>query len=111
MDTILSDIAASFDVRASTYNKNDWHRLCAEQLVAFCEIGSGQSVLDAGTGTGFAAIAAARAVGPQGRVVGHRCVAGHASCRERSHGGSDCRGDPVGAAQCGGPACLRQRHL
>ena len=70
MDTILSDIAASFDVRASTYNKNDWHRLCAEQLVAFCEIGSGQSVLDAGTGTGFTAIAAARAVGPQGRVVG-----------------------------------------
>ena len=69
MDTTPSDIAASFDGRAQTYNGNEWHRRCADCLVDFCGIGDGQVVLDVGTGTGFAAMAAARAVGAQGRVV------------------------------------------
>lgn len=69
MATTSSDIAASFDARAPQYNGNDWHRESAERLVDFCSIRPGSTVLDAGTGTGFAAVAAARVVGPRGRVV------------------------------------------
>lgn len=65
----MEDIGASFDARAERYNQNDWHRTCAERLVAFSRLSRGSQVLDAGTGTGFAAVAAARAVGAQGRVV------------------------------------------
>ena len=64
-----SDIAASFDARAATYNGNEWHRQCAERLVSLCGIRPGQVVLDAGTGTGFAAIAASRVGGPHGRII------------------------------------------
>ncbi len=69
MATTSSDIAASFDARAPQYNGNDWHRVSAERLVDFGSIRPGSTVLDAGTGTGFAAVAAARVVGPRGRVV------------------------------------------
>lgn len=69
MDRSVQDIGASFDARADRYNQNEWHRVCAERLVAFSNVRSGAVVLDAGTGTGFAAIAAARAAGPRGRVV------------------------------------------
>ena len=58
-DQAHSDIAATFDRRASSYNRNDWHRRCAEQLTEFCGLVAGQVVLDAGTGTGLVAIAAA----------------------------------------------------
>jgi ubiquinone/menaquinone biosynthesis C-methylase UbiE len=64
-----SDIAASFDARAERYNQNEWHRLCAERLVGFSGVAPGHAVLDAGTGTGLAAVAAARATGRTGRVV------------------------------------------
>ena len=64
-----SDIAASFDARAASYNGNEWHRQCAERLVSQCGIRPGQVVLDAGTGTGFAAIAASRVTGPDGRII------------------------------------------
>ncbi len=70
METSSSDIAASFDARAPKYNGNDWHRLSAVRLVEYCDIPIGAHVLDAGTGTGFAALAAARAIGAQGQVVG-----------------------------------------
>jgi ubiquinone/menaquinone biosynthesis C-methylase UbiE len=66
----LEQIAATFDLRAPIYNQNDWHRRHAERLVELCELRLGESVLDAGTGTGFAALAAARAVGHSGRVLG-----------------------------------------
>ena len=66
----IREIAASFDVRASRYARNDWHRRCAERLVTLCQLRAGGRVLDAGTGTGFAAIAAAREVGIEGRVCG-----------------------------------------
>lgn len=70
MNPILSEIAATFDTRAGSYAKNDWHRRCAERLVALCDLPVGCRVLDACTGTGFAALAAAQAVGPEGRVYG-----------------------------------------
>lgn len=65
-----ADVRAAFDARAPTYNQNEWHRVCAKHLVDFCGVGPDQVVLDAGTGTGFAAVAAAQAAGPGGRVVG-----------------------------------------
>lgn len=64
------EIAASFDARAGSYARNEWHRRCAERLVELCQLRSGQRVLDAGTGTGFVALAAARNVGSEGAVVG-----------------------------------------
>lgn len=66
----LDDIVSAFDRRAASYARNEWHRRCAERLVHLCGIEPGRRVLDAATGTGFAAIAAARAVGPAGHVVG-----------------------------------------
>jgi ubiquinone/menaquinone biosynthesis C-methylase UbiE len=67
------EIAASFDARAASYGRNDWHRRCAERLVALCPLRTDSCVLDAATGTGFAAIAAARIVG---RVYGVDISAG-----------------------------------
>jgi ubiquinone/menaquinone biosynthesis C-methylase UbiE len=66
----LDRIAADFDARASRYNLNRWHREVAEQLVARCALTPREHVLDAATGTGFAALAAARVVGPTGLVIG-----------------------------------------
>ena len=40
------------------------------ELVARCDVASGERVLDAGCGTGHAALAAADVVGPRGAVVG-----------------------------------------
>jgi ubiquinone/menaquinone biosynthesis C-methylase UbiE len=62
-------IASDFDRRASDYSRSHWHRACGEALVAHSSIASGDCVLDAGTGTGFAALAAAKRVAPGGRVV------------------------------------------
>src|SRR5262249_46765794 len=44
-------------------------RTGAERLVELASLHYGQVVLDVASGTGHAAVAAARAVGPQGRVV------------------------------------------
>lgn len=68
MDT--HEIAESFNARAGRYAGDDWHRRYAEQLVDVTPILPGDRVLDAGTGTGFAACAIARRVGPAGRVIG-----------------------------------------
>ncbi len=64
------DVAEIFDARAERYGGDDWHRRYAEQLVALVPIRPGDRVLDAGTGTGFAARALARRVGPAGHVLG-----------------------------------------
>ncbi len=80
----LQAIAASFDQRAARYAKSDWHRVYAEEFVALAPIESGQRVLDAGAGTGFATLAVARRVGPAGRVLAVDVVGWHArraSCR------------------------------
>jgi ubiquinone/menaquinone biosynthesis C-methylase UbiE len=63
-------IAADFDVRSANYSKNQWHGAYAEGLIAHSALRLGDRVLDAGVGTGFAALAAAVRVGPRGRVVG-----------------------------------------
>ncbi len=46
-----------------------WHRRYAEQLIAVTPLRDGDRVLDAGTGTAFAACAIARQVGPRGHVL------------------------------------------
>ncbi len=63
------EIAALFDARAPRYVDDEWHRRYAEQFVAVIPIREGDRALDAGTGTGFAACAIARRVGPAGCVV------------------------------------------
>jgi ubiquinone/menaquinone biosynthesis C-methylase UbiE len=63
-------VAASFNERSKNYGKNVWHRQYAERLVELTPISPGDFVLDAGTGTGFAALAIAKRVGPSGRVLG-----------------------------------------
>ncbi|GAA0977755.1 methyltransferase domain-containing protein [Acrocarpospora macrocephala] len=65
-----------FDQRASTYGDLSWHVGYAERLVELAELPPGSSVLDAATGTGLAALAAARAIGPVGEVVGVDISAG-----------------------------------
>ncbi|WP_106539127.1 methyltransferase domain-containing protein [Haloactinopolyspora alba] len=72
----VSGVAAAFDARAGTYARSDWHVRYAERLVELAAPSPGMHVLDAATGTGFAALAAARAVGPTGRVVGVDVAAG-----------------------------------
>ena len=62
-------VADIFNARAARYVHDDWHRRYAEQLVAVTPLRSGNRALDAGTGTGFAACAIARRVGPTGRVL------------------------------------------
>jgi ubiquinone/menaquinone biosynthesis C-methylase UbiE len=69
MDHDARTVSETFDERAANYAKNQWHRLYAERLVAHAALQPGHTVLDAGTGTGFAALAIARRVGPRGRVV------------------------------------------
>ncbi|GIH72565.1 class I SAM-dependent methyltransferase [Sphaerimonospora thailandensis] len=69
-------VEAYFDGRASRYRHLEWHVGYAERLVALADLTPGMRVLDAATGTGLAALAAARAVGPSGRVVGVDISAG-----------------------------------
>lgn len=70
MKADLREVVASFDGRAASYARSDWHRRAADRLVTLCNLGPGMRVLDAGTGTGFVAVAVASAVGPGGFVVG-----------------------------------------
>jgi ubiquinone/menaquinone biosynthesis C-methylase UbiE len=70
MHHLKDEIAASFDKRAPSYRDSDWHRDSARRLVDLCRLPPGARVLDAGTGTGFAALHAARQVGGGGHVVG-----------------------------------------
>ena len=59
-----------FDLVANRYDNPSqrFFALCADKLVALAKIKRGQKVLDVATGTGMVAIAAAQAVGPEGRV-------------------------------------------
>jgi ubiquinone/menaquinone biosynthesis C-methylase UbiE len=65
-----SPIAAAFNQIASDYDNLANLRDGALWLVAQVALPSGARVLDVATGTGWAAIAAAAAVGPAGSVVG-----------------------------------------
>lgn len=62
--------ASYFDRRAERYAVADWHVAYARRLVELAGLAPGQRVVDAATGTGFAAMAAAQAIGQAGRVVG-----------------------------------------
>jgi ubiquinone/menaquinone biosynthesis C-methylase UbiE len=79
---------AYFDGRAATYVHADWHVRYAERLVELAGLAPGSRVLDTATGTGFAALAAARTVGPGGHVIGVDVSAGMleqaAQLRERA---------------------------
>jgi ubiquinone/menaquinone biosynthesis C-methylase UbiE len=66
----LQQVADIFNGRAANYVTDEWHRRYAEQLVEVTPLREGDRVLDAGTGTGFAARAIARRVGPAGHVLG-----------------------------------------
>ncbi|WP_045747960.1 class I SAM-dependent methyltransferase [Actinoplanes rectilineatus] len=63
-------IAAGFDERAAGYDDDVWHVRYARRLVELARPGVGSRVLDAATGTGMAARAAALAAGPSGHVTG-----------------------------------------
>ncbi|GAA4561158.1 hypothetical protein GCM10023193_23240 [Planotetraspora kaengkrachanensis] len=61
----------------------DWHIGYAERFVELANLSSGMRVLDAATGTGLAALAAARVVGTSGQVVGVDISAGMLEEAER----------------------------
>jgi ubiquinone/menaquinone biosynthesis C-methylase UbiE len=61
-------LAASFDQRS--HYDDDYTRRRALRLVELAGLERGKAVLDLATGTGLVAIAAARVVGRQGKVVG-----------------------------------------
>jgi ubiquinone/menaquinone biosynthesis C-methylase UbiE len=63
-------IAANFDGVADTYDGMSFVIPTATRLVELAALQAGESVLDVATGTGWAALAAAKAVGPTGHVVG-----------------------------------------
>ncbi|GIH80346.1 class I SAM-dependent methyltransferase [Planobispora longispora] len=71
-----SEVETYFDGRAAGYADLDWHVTHAERLVELAGLAPGGRVLDVATGTGLVALAAARAVGPAGRVVGADVSAG-----------------------------------
>jgi ubiquinone/menaquinone biosynthesis C-methylase UbiE len=64
-------LPSRFDLVADGYDSPSLRAFVnvANRMVELTGLGSGQTVVDACTGTGHAAIAAARAVGPTGRVI------------------------------------------
>ncbi|MEL6495079.1 MAG: methyltransferase domain-containing protein [Cyanobacteria bacterium J06623_7] len=63
-------IANFYDLRSSNYDVGEWRQQICYNLLDYVHVGSGQFVLNIGTGTGQLAIAAAKMVGDQGSVVG-----------------------------------------
>lgn len=75
-DQELSDhkrrVAGVYNLASSGYDRSPlrFFRLVASRLVELVDMQRGQQILDVATGTGAAAVAAARRVGPTGRVTG-----------------------------------------
>ena len=65
-------IAAAYNVASENYDRPalPFFALVAQRLIDLVEMPAGGVVLDAATGAGAGAIAAARKVGPSGRVIG-----------------------------------------
>jgi len=70
--TLAGMIASDFDRIANQYERLQatLSDRASARLVGFAGVSEGQTVLDIGTGTGSAAFAAARLVGPRGLVTG-----------------------------------------
>ena len=73
----------SFAARAATYSNSQWHAELAERFVAWLGFAAGLTVVDVGTGTGFAALAVAGASGTRVHGV-DRSRAMIAVARERA---------------------------
>jgi ubiquinone/menaquinone biosynthesis C-methylase UbiE len=63
-------VVASYTLVAAGYDKQRYVRVRASRLVELVGLHNGEQVLDVATGTGWAALAAARTVGAAGQVVG-----------------------------------------
>lgn len=66
---VRSALRDAFDERAADYERSDWHRRYAAQLVAASPLVPGSHILDVAAGTGFVAREAADRLGPAGRVT------------------------------------------
>lgn len=63
-------LLAAYNRVSPGYDTQRYVRVCANRLVELLGLRRGAQVLDAATGTGWAAMAASRTVGPTGQVVG-----------------------------------------
>ena len=63
-------LAENFDARSLDYNPENFHGRLADKVAALARPQPGEAVLDVATGTGLAALSAARSVGEAGKVVG-----------------------------------------
>ena len=63
-------LLTAYSLVSSGYDTQRYVRVCAHRLVELIGLRSGAQVLDVATGTGWAAMAAGRTVGPAGHVVG-----------------------------------------
>ena len=64
------EIADLYTGRSQTYDSGNWHLQIAHRLVEYGQVSSGQNILDIATGTGHVAIASAKLVGLEGKVIG-----------------------------------------
>ncbi|PRY02593.1 class I SAM-dependent methyltransferase [Allonocardiopsis opalescens] len=81
---VHSDAAAAAPAGAMDRPAEGWRTGCAQRLVELARPRPGDRVLDAATGTGQAAAAAARLAGPQGKVTGVDIGAGKLDRLRRS---------------------------
>jgi ubiquinone/menaquinone biosynthesis C-methylase UbiE len=64
------ELLAAYRLVSSGYDTQRYVHVCAHRLVELSGLHNGAQVLDVATGTGWAALAAGRTIGPAGHVVG-----------------------------------------